>query len=436
MEERIPIHPLHGTVSSGGEPDGCATCSERTTSICGCRVRRWCILISLLVLVTIGLAVPMGIYAIRLGEATSCRLTYADDAAISESEMQSWMAGGEWPLSVPTYDPWRRTCVCKGFEDKDPKSLVPTDEVLAWIAPGDLASLSDDSAITPALPTSFLEKYRGVYSEKDHVKVCLKQQLVLDLWNINSTTFNAADGARHCHVSSSVDSSNVEQFFLGWDGALYCTDSFVNLDICRGVSAFGQVTTTLEKKGLAKFSIDRIDQFACFETVSPCPDKAGGYVRCEELATYMGWPAYSYESYLAENSGGNCIWKCRLTPIYQLPSSISQDDVCGYQSAQCDSSYGIQVSDSGLYSAHMNINSWCWISSSKENTDNGMIGEVTFTVSTSGQVTYYYQQSWSDFTRDFTLRSAKVKCGNQYAFMFNCTTGNSAGEYRIVCALS
>jgi len=243
MEERIPIHPIHpihridGMVSSKGEPDGCATCSERTMSICGRKVKRWCLVIALLVLVTIGLAVPMGIYAYRVGEATSCRLTYADDAAISESEMQSWMAGEEWPLSVPTYDPWKRTCVCKGFEDKDPKSLLPTDEVLVWIAPGDLASLSDEGKIAPSLPTSFLNEYRGAYGEKDHVKVCLQQQYVLNLWNLNPSTINATDGGRHCHVSAGAGSSNVEQFFLGWDGALYCMTTYtlsnkINLCYC------------------------------------------------------------------------------------------------------------------------------------------------------------------------------------------------------------
>jgi hypothetical protein len=170
----------------------------------------------------IGLLVPFAIYAVRFGEASSCRLTYADDAVISESEMQSWMADERWPLSVPTYDWKRRTCVCRGFEDKDPKSLLPADEVLVWIAPGDLASLSDERAITPALPATFLDKYRGAYGEKDHVKVCLRQQLVLDLWNYDPSTINVADGGRHCHVSSGDGSSNVEQLFLGWDGALYC----------------------------------------------------------------------------------------------------------------------------------------------------------------------------------------------------------------------
>ena len=228
MEEHIPIHHIDGMVSEDGEPDGCATCSEQTMSICGCKVKRWCLVIALLVLVMIGLAVPLGIYAFWFGEATSCRLTYADDALVTEAEMQNWMADERWPLSVPTHDWKRRTCVCKGFEDKDPKSLLPTDEVLVWIAPGDLASLSDEQQIDP-LPAAFLNKYRGAYGEKDHVKVCLQQQYVVALWNIDPSTVNVMDGGRHCHVSNGDALSNVEQFFLGWDGALYCSSTTIEL---------------------------------------------------------------------------------------------------------------------------------------------------------------------------------------------------------------
>jgi hypothetical protein len=222
MEERIPIHKIHtidGIVSPEGQPDGCVTCSEKTMSVCGWRVKRWCLLIALFILLAIGCLIPFVIYAVRFGEATSCRLTYTDSATITEAEMQKWMADEKWPLSVPKYDPWRRTCVCKGFEDKDPMSLLPSDEVLVWIAPGDLVSLSDEEKISPRLPSSFVDKYRGKYSQKDHVKVCVRQELVLALWNIGS---DISDGGQHCHVSSGAASSNVEQFYLGWDGALYC----------------------------------------------------------------------------------------------------------------------------------------------------------------------------------------------------------------------
>ena len=226
MQKRVDIYDTVARSPQGDAcGDACADCAtwfEKTNGCCGWRVKRWLVCFALLSLMGVGFRVLFEIYAVRFGEATSCRLTYADDAVISEAEMQNWMADERWPLSVPTYDWKRRTCVCKGFEDKDPKSLLPTDEVLVWIAPGDLVSLSDEGKLAPRLPTSFLDEYRGIYGEKDHVKVCLQQQYVLNLWNLDPSTINAMDGGRHCHVSSSDGSSNVEQFFLGWDGALYC----------------------------------------------------------------------------------------------------------------------------------------------------------------------------------------------------------------------
>ena len=247
MQKRVDIYD---TVPRDPQGDacgdacaGCATWFEGTNGCCGWRVKRWLVCFALLFLMGIGLLVPFAIYAVWFGEASSCRLTYTDDAAISESEMQSRMTDERWPLSVPTYDWKRRTCVCRGFEDKDPKSLLPTDEVLVWIAPGDLASLSDEGAIAPRLPTSFLDKYRGAYGAKDHVKVCLKQQLVLDLWNDGS---DFADGGRHCHVSSGDGSSNVEQFFLGWDGALYCTCSCSTM--CKNTYAKQWAPDTIQQQ--------------------------------------------------------------------------------------------------------------------------------------------------------------------------------------------
>ena len=49
------------------------------------------------------------------------------------------------------------------------------------------------------------------------------------MWNYDPSRINVADGGRHCHVSSSDGSSNVERFFLGWDGALYCSTHKLNV---------------------------------------------------------------------------------------------------------------------------------------------------------------------------------------------------------------
>lgn len=228
-EERVPIREFFET-----EEDACTSCSEKTVNCCGLfHIKRWCLLILLLSLLTLGFMIPFIIYAAFFGEATSCRLTYSTNNNVTEADMQGWMKKDNWPLSVPTYDSWRRTCVCKGYEDKDPMTLKPTDEVLVWIAPGDLVSLSDEGKI-PALDSNFVTKHRLHYAKEEHVKVCLQQELVVDLWNIANDT---ADGGRHCHATTGDTSSNVERFFLGWDGALFCTPPFCQ-DLTSGDHGF------------------------------------------------------------------------------------------------------------------------------------------------------------------------------------------------------
>lgn len=214
-EERIPIRQFVDV-----EEDACISCSEKTVNCCGIlHVKRWCLVLILLSLLTIGFMVPFIIYAVFFGEATTCRLTYTDNNNVTEADMQTFMARDDWPLTVPSYDPWRRTCVCKGYETKNPQNLQQTDEVLVWIAPGDLVSLVDEGKLKTQLDTDFKTKYRGHYAKEEHVKVCLPQELVLDLWNNGTDTL---DGGYHCHEQSSKTPGNVDKFYLGWDGALFC----------------------------------------------------------------------------------------------------------------------------------------------------------------------------------------------------------------------
>ena len=174
--------------------------------------------LSTLFLVIVALAIPLGIYATRFGEATSCRFTYTDDPSVSENEMQYWMSNEQnWPLTVPSYDSERRTCVCSGFEDKDPTSLRSSDEVLVWIAPGDLVSLSNDGKVSPRLDPEFVHNHKDHYDEKQHVKVCLRNDLLLDLWKSDEVSVGG-----HCHAQ---EGNNVGKIYLGWDGALFCSQS-------------------------------------------------------------------------------------------------------------------------------------------------------------------------------------------------------------------
>jgi hypothetical protein len=213
------MHPEHTKlVHTLEEGDACVTCSEQTQDCCGLQVKRWCVFLLMTTIAGVFVVGLMALYIVLYSaQFTVCRLTYSDDAIISEAKMQTWANRYDWTLSVPSYDPWRRTCVCKGFEDIDPKNLSDTDEVLAWIAPGDLVSLSDEKKIRP-LPVDFANQYSTVYGEADHVKVCIPHSNVVDLWNL----MDAQGDGRHCHSTKGDGSTVVERFHLGWDGALYC----------------------------------------------------------------------------------------------------------------------------------------------------------------------------------------------------------------------
>ena len=202
--------------------DACVRCSEKTQTICGLNVKRWCI--AIIASIVLGLVACTSLFVsmtLYIADATTCRLTYSDNASISEEEMQQWTSRDDWVLRVPSYDPWRRTCVCKGSEDINPKQLLPTTDVLVWIAPGDLVSLSDEGQID-RLHETFANKYRRRYSEMDHVKVCMPHKNVVDLWS--RMDVEEGDG-RHCHVTKGDGSNTIESFYLGWDGALYCAAS-------------------------------------------------------------------------------------------------------------------------------------------------------------------------------------------------------------------
>lgn len=207
-------------------PDECVLCTEKTIPICGVHVKRWCLLLVLLSAALTSATVIAVIYALRLQTLTACRLTYSNNATIHESEIQKWAAQDDWPLSVPRYDPWRRTCVCEGYETRDPKDLQPTDEVLVWIAPGDLITLADSGKIGH-FNAEFESTYKDDFLEDNHVKVCLQQQFLLDLWAYRKTT-----GRTSCHSSSGQSGSIIERFYLGWDGALFCASSVDNIADC------------------------------------------------------------------------------------------------------------------------------------------------------------------------------------------------------------
>lgn len=149
------------------------------------------------------------VYAVRNGEARSCRLTYSDDAAVSEAQMRDWAADAGWPLTHPTWSNDLKACVC----DADPTpSLAPgTRKTPAWIAPGDVASLYPDGAF----PVGFS---RDAYAPTDHVKVCLESAKLAQLWTGLDASGNRSS-SKHCH------NPHPFQIYTGWDGDLYCSDN-------------------------------------------------------------------------------------------------------------------------------------------------------------------------------------------------------------------
>lgn len=116
-----------------------------------------------------------------------------------------------WPLKHPVYDVSKKACVCSS--DSDPSSS--SGDTPAWIAPGDLVSLYEDGG--KFLPSDFVFEYAESYSPQDHVKVCIDQPRLLNLWD-----------SGHCH---SAINDSLKEIFTGWCGSLFCT----HLMNCSGV---------------------------------------------------------------------------------------------------------------------------------------------------------------------------------------------------------
>lgn len=159
------------------------------------------------------------VYAVRNAEARSCRLTYSDDAAISEAQMRDWAADAGWPLTHPVWSDETKACVC----DADPTpSLAPgSRKTPAWIAPGDVISLYPNGPY----PATFRTLATGpeAYAPTEHVKVCLESDKLAQLWNGVDASGDPS-GPLHCHAPGSEPGFRTRfQIYTGWDGDLYCT---------------------------------------------------------------------------------------------------------------------------------------------------------------------------------------------------------------------
>jgi len=167
--------------------------------------------IACLLIASLGLSTIL--FATQLSDTKTPNLTYSDKGIITEDQMQLWVKHDNWSMTVPTYDADKKAFVCSS-ENKDPTKLTLKEEVIVWIAPGDLVDLHTDGKLTlPVNTTTNIPLIPYVFGPEDHVKVCLRHDLLVDLWGDNYNT-------THCHVRGS--NNTVTSFFLGHDGALYC----------------------------------------------------------------------------------------------------------------------------------------------------------------------------------------------------------------------
>ena len=207
----LEMQPLTNDEEEG---DAFVQWSERSVDCFAFRIRRWFGMLLLFMASTAVFLILFIFYATQNADSTTCRLTYTNNAVVSEAKMQTWAADAKWPLPVPTYDREKKACVCSS-DNVDPTRLALTDYVPAWIAPGDLNSMKEDG-ILPTLPSNI----PNTYNETDHVKVCLQHKDLVALWGDDYL-------GKHCHLPTvnATDQStipSVERFFLGYDGALYC----------------------------------------------------------------------------------------------------------------------------------------------------------------------------------------------------------------------
>ena len=147
----------------------------------------------------------------------SCVLTYSDSGAVTEAMMLKWTKHAQWPLSPPAYDTNRQACVC-GDTERDPIHIPQTSPVAVWIAPGDLVDLYSQGFLN-SLPDGFVSNHYLDFAIQDHVKVCLEHQHLVQLWGTDASN-------HHCHFKSGerVD-GGINRFYLGNDGALFCTNT-------------------------------------------------------------------------------------------------------------------------------------------------------------------------------------------------------------------
>jgi hypothetical protein len=187
------------TSNEPDEPDDNLLARHGNRRVCGKRVYMWSLCVSLLVVVALAFA-ALFLWALFRDRtpAPSCRLAYTDNNVITEEMMQTKAREVGWPVEHPS-----ASCSCSA-------GRFPV-----WIAPGDLCELFN-----------VIEWEHCSLANADHVKVCLSQEQVDQLWNVGMchdrvAVFNNSMDGGNGDGRSSGGSTRVH---LGYDGYLFCNE--------------------------------------------------------------------------------------------------------------------------------------------------------------------------------------------------------------------
>ena len=150
--------------------------------------------------------------------------------AITAAQVDMWASYANWPLTHPKWSRAHKACLCDDYpQDVQPDPVQYAGRLKrktpVWIAPGDMKFLFPEVD----WPQDFLDVIRSSYTRgygmAEHVKVCLTQDRLDDLW----TGRHDNTSTPHCHTpESAYDGRNGSQLrgvrlFTGFDGDLYCS---------------------------------------------------------------------------------------------------------------------------------------------------------------------------------------------------------------------
>jgi len=210
-----------------------------------------------------------------------CRLVYSDGAMISEDEMLSWSAQEDWPLTHPRWNEHLKACTCSD-NAYDPTSIIDTSVVDVWLSPGDIVDLKRFGF---HLPVDFANKYTGVFGRREHVKLCVRYDILVDLWG-NATT------GKHCHTPNGQGGSDQTRPYVGYDGALFCSSvSYKGWDdadsaYCNAAAAAAAFESSCYHRDDVPSRVDSMQEHWEQLQKAVCGTQSGSFAKWYDYYTY------------------------------------------------------------------------------------------------------------------------------------------------------